>query len=137
VLKSVKKKEKSSKSREEELVDKFWNDVVRPILDIAVETTQMSVYDLVTRLIETNTTLGYLAQVYDFKKWIKKIPFLFDYVRDLAKNATPREVDEFINYVLSEVLPRKDPGLAQLIKERGFMWFRQSIFELWQLFKSS
>jgi len=130
------KVKKEKKSKKDKLTDIFWDFIVKPLIDKAVEVTQMPTRELVIKLVETGTTLGYLARIYDLKKYLKKFDILLKMVKEMAKNATPEDVDKFINYVVNEVLPKKDPVLADLFKdEKVYTWFRQSVFELWQLFK--
>jgi len=130
-------KKRKSKTKEDKLVDTIWETLVKPLLDIAVEKTQMPIKDLILRLVDSGITLGYLAKVYKFENYLKKFGNFLKMFKEMAKSATPEEVNQFVDYIVNTVLPRKDPILADLFKrdQKTFEWFRQSIFELWQMFR--
>jgi len=133
----LRKEKKSKKMKKDELINTFWEVIILPLLDKAIESTQKPVKDIILELAESGTTLGYLAKVYGFEKYLKKFDYFFKIVKETAKSARPEDVDKFIGYIIEEVLPRKDPILAELFKndQKVYEWFRQSIFELWQMFK--
>ena len=116
----------------------FWRKFVDPILTTIAEETGESIDKLVWRLVETNTTLGYVCKIYDVKSFLrKKLGPWARFIRYVAESAKPEEVERFVDFLVEKVFKKCRPDLYQMFKrdDRAYLWLKQSIFELWQLAK--
>ncbi len=130
----------AKKAREgvsKKMVDLFWSAVVEPFLNRAIEATGKSIDILVQELVESGTTLGVLARESGVIDQVKSHPVVGPIVVGLAGKTSERDVEEFLRFLVSDVLPRKCPVLAEMAQRDGavMMWLRQSIFELWRMIR--